>query len=121
MFDNPDLSQEFYTRLFSGEVFVAGETDSNIEGDQVLEGGAKVRFVSLVGPDNEPFIPVFTSMEEMQKFAPEGTPCLALNGHAVFTITLGSVIVLNPGNEYALRLAPDYIQQALNFFEASSA
>ncbi len=121
LFDNPDLSQEFYTRLFSNDVFIGGETDAKIEGDQVLEGGAKIRFVSLAGPDNELFIPVFTSMEEMQKVAPEGAPCLALNGHAVFTMTLGSVIVLNPGNDYALRLEPDYIKQVLDFFAANNA
>ncbi len=116
MFDDPSLSQEFYTRLFSGDVFVAGNTKGGGAGDQVLEGGAKIQFLSLMGPDNEQFIPVFTSMEEMSRFVPEGTNCLKLNGQAAFTMTHGTVIVLNPANEYALRLDPDYIGQVLNFF-----
>jgi hypothetical protein len=119
MFDDESLSQQFYTRLFSGDVFVAGDTGSNVGGDQTSTAGSKLKILSLMGPDNHPFIPVFTSMEEMAKFVPEGTNCLKLNGYAVFTMMRGSVMVLNPANEYALRLDPAYIGQVLDFFASN--
>jgi hypothetical protein len=115
--DNTRLG-EFYAALLSSDLFILTEGDTQIEGRKKLDADTKIGVVNFVMEDGTAFVPVFTSVEEMQRSVNEDHSYLGLNGWSLFSMNQGTEIVINPASDKALRLDAPYIKQLLQYFGA---
>jgi hypothetical protein len=122
MMDDPDTHQDsFYTAFLTSNVFIIGET-SGPEGEKTLQGGDKVRVMHWADPNGNPFVPIFTSQEELKAAtadAPGETPFIAMTGYDALNLTQGQApVAIDPSSEHCLYLMPPQIAQILNYFDS---
>jgi hypothetical protein len=106
---------DFYLVLMESRVFILGKpareiTDSNFtltEDDELMIN----HWESDV--DKSPVIPFFTSLQTLQKVIPEDEPYLEVPAEALFRMTLGVPMVLNPNTDYGMEFSPEDIVSLL--------
>jgi len=63
--------------------------------------------------DKSPVIPFFTSLQTLQKVIPEDEPYLEVPAEALFRMTLGIPMVLNPNTDFGMEFSPEDIVSLL--------
>lgn len=108
----PAYRADFYKRLLSDKVVVLTSGSGLPEGEQVLKAAKTVNIVSL----EDGTIPVFTSTDRIfdQQVVKEQVEFLQMKGEALFKMTRGARLVLNPYSKYGKELLPDEIERILN-------
>ncbi len=105
---------EFYRQLLLSNLTVIGEVEGHAKGTGSLPGsgtltsGQNVRLTQIQSGGRSG-IPVFSSLTRLQTYARKEVPYLALNGRALFQMTKGALLVLNPGSQYGKELLPEEI------------
>ncbi len=122
MMRDPEKNQgAFYMAFLTSNVFILGEAAGGA-GKTMLQDGDKVRVMQWMDPHGNPFIPVFTSKEEMErsiKDMPGETPFLAMSGYDALNLTQGQVpAAIDPAKDHCLHLVPPQIAQILNYFDS---
>lgn len=106
---------DFYLILMESRVFILGKpareiTDSNFtltEDDELLINHWES------DEDKSPVIPFFTSLQTLQKVIPEDEPYLEVPTEALFRMTLGVPMVLNPNTDYGMEFSPEDVVSLL--------
>lgn len=120
MMRNPEKNQDaFYEAFLTSNVFLIGETGNATEGEQFLQGGESVKIMQWMDPSGHPFIPVFTSKEELERSTQgETVNFVSFNGYDAMNLTQGQLpLAIDPSNDHCLYLVPPQIEQILNYWD----
>lgn len=112
---SPATAPEFYQLLLESDLLVLGTVEGREDATSQfsLEPGGQFNLVT--GERNgERFLPVFSSLPRMQTYLKQESRYLAVNGRALFDLTRGAPVILNPGSEYGRELTPDQIEKLLD-------
>lgn len=107
--------EAFYTLMMQSRVFILGTpakevNDANFvltEDDELLINHWES------DEDKSPVIPFFTSLQTLQRTIPEDEPYLEVPTEALFRMTLGVPMVLNPNTEYGMEFSPEDVVSLL--------
>lgn len=105
----PAHRPEFYQTLMASTVFIIGHADNGEEGDTVLKEGSSIHIQNWERDDGSPIIPFFTSIGELQKSITEDMSYLEIPVTALFEMTQGELLVLNPYSDHAKEFPPDEV------------
>ena len=105
----------FYKLMMESRVFILGKpakevTDTNFvlsDDDELLINHWES------DEDKSPVIPFFTSLQTLQRTIPEDEPYLEVPTEALFRMTLGVPMVLNPNTEYGMEFSPEDVVSLL--------
>lgn len=105
----------FYKLMMQSRVFILGKpakemTDTNF----VLSDDDELMINHWESDeDKSPVIPFFTSLQTLQRTIPEDEPYLEVPTEALFRMTLGVPMVLNPNTEYGMEFSPEDVVSLL--------
>ena len=107
--------EDFYALLMESRVFILGKPAVETESaDFVLTDDDELLINHWESEeDKSPIIPFFTSLQTLQKTIPEDEPYLEVPTEALFRMTLGVPMVLNPNTEYGMEFAPEDVVSLL--------
>ncbi|HAT30676.1 MAG TPA: enhanced serine sensitivity protein SseB [Janthinobacterium sp.] len=107
--DDPDLRADFYLALLAADVYIIGEAET-------LEAGEQISIQSWMRQDGGSVIPFFTSLAALRRaLSPDDADCgyLLLSARALFEVTRGTALVLNPKSDYGKEFPADEIAALL--------
>ncbi|HIF25023.1 MAG TPA: hypothetical protein EYG18_07080 [Micavibrio sp.] len=112
--------EQFYAVLLSSEVF-ALSGDEPIDGGQrkILDAETEIQLVNGEMDDGTNFVPIFTSLEELQKSINEEMNYIGMEGWNMLHMVKDTNVVINPNSEYGIHLTPENIAEIIQFFGAS--
>lgn len=119
-FQDSSMIEGFYAKILSSELFVLAAKADVVDGRHILEEDSEVSLISYQMEDGTPFIPVFTSLQELQRSIEEDLRYMAMDGWNLFSLIRGSDIVLNPASEYSWHLKADDLDEILQHFGANA-
>jgi len=107
--DDPASRPQFFRELLDSKVLIvsAGEKPRLVNG--VVPEGAKIT-IADVEHGGRRCIPFFTSAARL----PSGTEYLLLDAKALFQITRGAYLIMNPGVAYGKEFFPDEVARLLD-------
>lgn len=107
--EDPAAGPVFYRELMDSKVLIipTGEKTRIIDG--VVPANSLISIANLMF-DGKPHVPFFSS----EKRVPPGAEFLMLDARALFQITRGAHLVLNPGLPYGKQLLPDEVTRLLD-------
>jgi len=105
-----DQRQAFFRAVMDATVLVIGHAgEASGDGPVQLQSGSRLSIQSAVSADGHQFIPFFSSQETLRLYVREQVQYLALPARALFEITKGAELVLNPGSPYHKTFTPDEV------------
>ena len=112
---DPAARPAFYAALLDATVYAIGPpaSDGQPAGEQDLTPGDRLRMITWERETGEPVVPFFTSSAALAKTLAEPATVVALPARALFEITAGAWLVLNPGLPTGKEFAPDEIAALL--------
>lgn len=116
--DGPAAAESFYRALLTAPLHVI--TDEEGQGDRNFTPGETVGIVNFSMNDGTPYIPVFTSISELQKTLDEPANFFSIQGWDLFSMVQGADVVINPASESGIHLTPDFLAQVLQHFAATA-
>jgi hypothetical protein len=122
MMRDPEKNQDaFYKAFLVSNVFLIGDA-GGAPGEKTLQEGEKVQIMHWADPNGNPFMPVFTSLDEFRKSTKdmgEEVSYIAFTGYDALNLTQGSApVAIDPMNDHCLYLIPPQIAQILNYFDS---
>ena len=107
--------EDFYALLMESRVFILGKPAGEIKSaDFVLTDDDELHINHWESEeDKSPVIPFFTSLQTLQKTIPADEPYLEVPTEALFRMTLGVPMVLNPNTEYGMEFGPEDVVSLL--------
>lgn len=109
----PAHRPEFCRLLLQSPLFVLGESEEHVEGEQNLVEGSSLSIQHWEKENGSSVIPVFTSLEALQSSIEADESYLEIPAQALFEMTLGSVLMLNPDSEYGKEFLPQEVESLL--------
>lgn len=109
--DDPAARPEFYRLLLASEVYVIGSARG--QAGESLTAGDGIALLSLKRADGETAIPFFTHLEALERILQDESAYLVMPSRALFGMTRGATLVLNPGSEYGKEFRPAEIATLL--------
>lgn len=119
-FENPEMQDEFFAELMSAEVYLLTDNAQSPQGKvPANDDDVEVSIMSSVMEDGTPFIPVFTSLEELQHSMDDEDDhsYMTINGRDLLELVDGTDIVIDPAHQYGLHLNPEETKGILESFE----
>ena len=112
---NPAAATGFYRQLLEADLLVMGTAEGQEGATETftLAPGGRVNLVTGVR-DGGTFLPVFSSLLRMQEYAKKECKFLRIKGRALFDLTRGAPVILNPASEYGKELTPQQISRLLD-------
>ena len=112
--------EQFYAVLLSSEVF-ALSGDEPIDGGQrkILDAETEIHLVNGEMDDGTNFVPIFTSVEELQRSINEEMNYIGMEGWNMLHLVKDTDVVINPNSEYGIHLTPENIAEIIQFFGSS--
>ena len=104
---SPASAPDFYRLLLESDLLVLGTVDGQEDANDkfTLAPGGKINLVTGV-KNGGTFLPVFSSLPRMQEYVKRESKYLRVNGRALFDLTRGAPVTLNPASEYGKELTP---------------
>ncbi len=112
--DNPSHRPEFYSLLLESSIYILSQQDGFPSEVRKLEVGEKISIQNLVRNDGSPVIPFFTSLNTLRKAIEVESSFMELPARALFEMTKGAVLVLNPKSPYGKEFFPKEIEALLS-------
>ena len=98
----------FYDALMESKIFVLGKPEEEDVGKFTLEDEQALIIQHWEREtDKSPVVPFFTSLSMLQQAIDTDEPYLELPTSALFQITMGAPLVLNPNSEFGMEFEPD--------------
>lgn len=112
---DPAARPAFYEALLGATVYAIGppKPEGAALGTADLKAGDTVSMITWERKSGEPIVPFFTSSEALSKMLSEPATFVALPARALFEITAGAWLVLNPGLGHTKEFSPDEVQALL--------
>lgn len=109
----PATASDFWRLLLESDLLVLGSAEGH-DADEpfVLQPGGQLKLVTAQRGGQD-FLPVFSSLPRMQEWVKQDSRYLSVNGRALFELTRGAAVILNPASEYGRELTSDQIGQLL--------
>ncbi|MEC5318762.1 enhanced serine sensitivity protein SseB [Brenneria populi subsp. brevivirga] len=105
----------FFQELMDATVFILGRSDElAAEGEQVLAAGGNVEIQHWEKADGSSAIPFFSSLAALQQAVTEEASFLALPARALFELTSGATLFLNPNLPYGKEFLPQEVEHMLS-------
>lgn len=101
----------FFQALLQADVYVLGEAEPVASG--ALDAGAHMSIQHWTRGDGSIVIPFFSSVLALQRAVSADRNYLQLSARALFEITRGAALVLNPRSRYCKELQPDEVETLL--------
>ncbi len=111
--DEPAHRPEFYRLLLESSVYVLGHSEGTAGEARTLSAGEKISIQNWVRTDGSPVIPFFTSLAALKRAIEAETSYLALPARALFEMTRGASLVLNPKSRHGKEFLPGEIDALL--------
>ena len=113
---NPAVAADFYRQLLEADLLVMGTVEGQEDATEkfTLAPGGRVNLVTGAREGGGTFLPVFSSLSRMQEYAKKECKFLQVNGRALFDLTRGAPVILNPASEYGKELTPQQISYLLD-------
>ena len=107
--------ETFYKLMMESRVFILGKPAKELpDTDFVLSDDDELLINHWESDeDKSPVIPFFTSLQTLQRTIPEDEPYLEVPTEALFRMTLGVPMVLNPNTEYGMEFSPEDVVSLL--------
>jgi len=112
--DDPGCRPDFYKALLEATVFIIQHTEHPREGKRMAEEGESIAIRHWVRDDETPIIPFFSSLEALQRAITDEVTYMELPAKALFEMTKGADLVLNPSLEYGKEFFADEIEALLS-------
>ena len=110
-----DHAPAFYEELMESKVFVLGKAEDDSSGDFTLDDEQALIIQHWEREtDNSPVIPFFTSLQMLKQAIDTDEPYLELPTSALFQMTMGAPLVLNPNSEFGMEFEPEDIAGLLD-------
>ncbi len=111
---DPAHRPQFYKDLVRSDLFIVQEgPPPETSGKRVLEEGMSLQLRNIEW-EGKPYIPVFSSLAQLQGAVQEEVGYLALNALEFMKITRGAELLLNPGSDYGKAFTRDEIASLLD-------
>ena len=111
--ENPDKRDAFFKELLKAELFILSDASPEEEGEWESEEGDELAIVQHELDDGSLFIPVFTSLDELQDTVPDEAAYTVLPGQALIELLKDSMIIINPANDASVQLDEEAIEYLL--------
>jgi hypothetical protein len=109
----PATAADFWRLLLESDLLVLGGAEGHdADAPFTLQPGGQLQLVTAER-NGQAFLPVFSSLPRMQEWVKQDSRYLAVNGRALFELTRGAAVILNPASDYGRELTPDQIGQLL--------
>ena len=107
--------EDFYKLMMESRVFILGTPAvENADPEFVLTEDDELMINHWESDeDKSPVIPFFTSLQTLQKVIPEDEPYLEVPTEALFRMTLGIPMVLNPNTDFGMEFSPEDVVSLL--------
>jgi len=112
--DDPGCRPDFYKMLLEAKVFIIQHTEHPREGKRRAEAGESIAIRHWMRDNETPIIPFFSSLEALQRAITEEVTYMELPARALFEMTQGAALVLNPSLEYGKEFFPEEIEALLS-------
>lgn len=110
----PAYRPEFYQRLMDAHVLViSGDEKPGGQDEMHLKEGDTVNLVQWPREDGTNVLPFFTSVEMLQKAIDREVSYLSLPARALFQMTEGTMLVINPFSDFGKEFTPEEISTLL--------
>ena len=115
--------EAFYALLMESRVFILGKPAAEFESANFVLTDDDELLINHweAEEDKSPIIPFFTSLQTLQKTIPEDEPYLEVPTEALFRMTLGVPMVLNPNTEYGMEFSPEDVVSLLGSDDVNNA
>lgn len=110
--NDPSHRPAFFAELLNSTVFIIGASEGS-NTSRTLEAGEKVSIQSWQKADGTPVIPFFSSLGALRKAIEEESNYLSLPARALFDLTRGATLMLNPKSDYGKEFFPQEIEALL--------
>ncbi len=109
----------FIRTLLESEVLVIGHGEQHLDGQ--VAAGDKLRLQHWQKPDGTAVLPFFTSLDVLAQSIEREEQYLSFNARALFEMTRGATLVLNPRSPYGKEFVPHEVEQILAHGSSHSA
>lgn len=110
----PAHRPEFFSELMTATVYVPGRGEEGESfGDAALLAGGPLHLQHWEKPDGSSAIPFFSSLDALQQAITAEQPFLALPARALFEVTQGATLFLNPKLPYGKEFLPQEVEHLL--------
>jgi hypothetical protein len=105
---DPAHRPQFYQDLARSDVFIIqhGAAPPPEERRLTLQQGMTLQ-VQSIQHEGKPYVPIFSSLLRLRAAIDDDVAYLGLNAVALFQITRGSALILNPGSAYGKEISAD--------------
>jgi hypothetical protein len=103
----------FYRALLDATVYVLGHTPQAPEGERMAQAGEQLAIQHWAGRDGAAVIPFFSSLAALQRAIEPEEHYVALPARALFEMTKGATLFLNPRSDYGKEFFPQEIEALL--------
>lgn len=105
----------FYEELMESKIFILGEPEEKDVGKFTLEEEQALIIQHWEREaDQSPVVPFFTSLNMLQQAIDTDEPYLELPTAALFKLTMGAPLVLNPNSEFGMEFDPEDVAVLLD-------
>ncbi len=105
----------FYEELMDSKVFILGKPEEEDVGKFTLEEEQALIIQHWEREaDSSPAVPFFTSLQMLQQAIDTDEPYLELPTTALFQLTMGAPLVLNPNSEFGMEFEPEDVAVLLD-------
>jgi len=105
----------FYEELMDSKVFILGKPEEDDVGKFTLEEEQALIIQHWEREaDKSPVVPFFTSLQMLQQAIETDEPYLELPTSALFQLTMGAPLVLNPNSEFGMEFDPEDVAVLLD-------
>ncbi|PWQ94510.1 enhanced serine sensitivity protein SseB C-terminal domain-containing protein [Leucothrix arctica] len=107
--------ESFYKLMMESRVFILGTPAGDITDPEFVLTEDDELMINHWESDEDksPVIPFFTSLQTLQKVIPEDEPYLEVPTEALFRMTLGIPMVLNPNTDFGMEFSPEDVVSLL--------
>jgi len=119
--DDPGSRPDFYKTLLEATVFIIKPAKEHLpadehqgEGKRWLDAGESITIQNWTRADGTAVIPFFSSLGALQSAITDEVTYVELPAKALFEITQGATLVLNPNLKYGKEFSPDEIEALLS-------
>jgi len=112
--DDPGCRPDFYKALLEATVLIIEHAEHPREGQGTLKEGESISIRNWLRHDGTPIIPFFSSLGALQRAITDEVTYLELPAKALFEITQGADLVLNPSLEYGKEFLANEIEALLS-------
>lgn len=109
----PAARPEFLRLLLESQIFILGHSDAAGDGDSPLPAGSNLAIVHWTREDGSQAIPFFSSLPTLQRSIEGEQPYIMLSARALFELTQGAALFLNPRSDYGKEFFPEEISALL--------